>query len=46
MRQTYDFLLGLPDECGRMSFGQLLLTAALLTLVVAIILMISGRELA
>ncbi len=46
MRRAYDFLLALPDECGRMSFDQLLLMAALLTLVVAVILMISGRELA
>ncbi len=46
MRRAYDFLLALPDECSRMTLHQLLLVAALVTLVITVILMISGRELA
>ncbi len=46
MRHAYEFFLRLPDQCSRMSFDELLLMAALITLVVAVILMISGRQLA
>ncbi len=46
MRRAYEFLLALPDECSRMTFHQLLLLAVLITLVVTVILMISGREVA
>jgi hypothetical protein len=44
MRRAYEFLLALPDECSRMTYHQLLLSAALVTLVITVILMISGRE--
>jgi len=46
MRTAYHFLMGLPDQCSGMSFDELLLMAALVTLVIAVILMISGRQLA
>ena len=46
MHRVYEFLLALPSQCSHMSFDQLLLFGALLTLAVAVILMISGRELA
>ncbi len=46
MRRAYEVLLALPDECSRMTYHQLLLMAALVTLIITVILMISGRELA
>ena len=46
MRHAYNFLTGLPGQCSQMPFEQLLLLAALITLVVAVILMVSGREMA
>ena len=46
MRRVFDFFLELPESCSRMSFDELLLSAALLTLVITVILMISGRKLA
>jgi hypothetical protein len=46
MRHVYYFLMGLPSQCSHMPFDDLLLMAALLTLVIAAILMISGRQLA
>jgi hypothetical protein len=46
MRNAYHFLMGLPSQCSRMSFEELLLMGALVTLVVAVILMLSGRQLA
>ena len=44
MRRIFEYLLTLPDNCGRMTYDELLLTAALLTLVITVILMISGRK--
>jgi hypothetical protein len=46
MRRVFDFLFALPDACSGMSFHELMLTGALLTLVVAVILTLSGRRLA
>ncbi len=46
MRQAYNFLMGLPRQCSTMSYEELLLLAALLTLVIAVILMMSGRQVA
>ena len=46
MREAYHYLVQLPEQCSRMTYEQLLLFAALITLVVAVILMISGREMA
>ena len=46
MRRIFDLLLDLPDTCSRMSFNELLLMATLLTLLVSVILMVSGRKLA
>ncbi len=46
MRHAYNFLMGLPQQCSQMPIEQLLLMAALITLVVAVILMMSGREIA
>lgn len=45
MREAYHYLVRLPEQCSRMSYEQLLLLAAMITLIVAVILMISGREL-
>ncbi len=44
MRRIFNFLFVLPDTCSRMSFHELLLTATLVTLVVTVILMMSGRK--
>ena len=46
MRHAYNFVMGLPSQCSHMPIEQLLLMAALITLVVAVILMMSGREMA
>jgi hypothetical protein len=46
MRRVYNLFFELPETCSRMSFHELLMTAALVTLVVSVILMISGRKLA
>ena len=46
MRRIFNLLLDLPDACSRMSFHELLLMATLMTLVVSVILMLSGRKLA
>jgi hypothetical protein len=46
MRRIFNLLLDLPDACSRMSFQELLLMATLVTLVVSVILMMSGRKLA
>lgn len=46
MRQAYDFMQRLPDQWSRMSLEQLLLLAALVTLVIAVTLMMSGRNVA
>ncbi|MHB0957615.1 MAG: hypothetical protein ACYC6N_20320 [Pirellulaceae bacterium] len=46
MGRVYDFLLAMPEACSRMSFHELLLIATLVTLVVSVILMMSGRTLA
>ncbi len=44
MRRVYHFLLTLPDECSRLTLHQLLLLAAMATLTISVILMMSGRE--
>lgn len=44
MRLVYQYLLSLPENCNRMTYDQLLMTAAVLTLVISTILMISGRK--
>jgi hypothetical protein len=46
MRQIFNFLLALPDTCSGISFHELLLIATLVTLVVTVILAMSGRKLA
>jgi hypothetical protein len=46
MRRVFEFLLALPDTCSRMSFHELLLMGTLVTLVVSVILMMSGRKFA
>jgi len=46
MRHIFNLLLDLPDACSHMTFHQLLMLATLLTLLVSVILMISGRKLA
>ena len=45
MRQVYNLLLALPDACARVSFEELLILAALVTLVVTVFLIMSGRGL-
>ncbi|MHB8972387.1 MAG: hypothetical protein ACYC3X_21125 [Pirellulaceae bacterium] len=46
MGRVYYFLLALPDTCSGLSLHELLLMAALVTLVVTGILMMSGRKFA
>ena len=44
MAHLLDYMLSLPTMCEKLSFDQLLMTGALLTLVAALVLMISGRR--
>lgn len=46
MRHIFNFVLTLPDTCGRLTYQELLLTATLLTVGLWFILTISGRKLA
>ncbi len=45
MRHIYHLLLTIPDALERMTFHELILCAAMLTLVLTVVLMISGRKL-
>jgi hypothetical protein len=46
VRRLYYFFLELPENVERMTIDELLLCATLLSLVVTVVLMISGRKLA
>ena len=45
VRRIYYLFLSFPDNVERMTFQELLLCTALLTLVVTVVLVISGRKL-
>jgi hypothetical protein len=45
VHRIYQYLITLPDNVERMTMHELLLCATMLTLVVTVVLMISGRKL-
>jgi hypothetical protein len=44
VRRILDLVWKLPDTCSRMTLHEMLLLATLVTLVMAVILMMSGRR--
>lgn len=44
VRRILDFAWKLPDTCSRMTLHEMLLLAALVTLVITVVLMMSGRR--
>jgi len=45
MPQVYNFLMGLASQCSHLSHEELLMVAMILTMLIALILTVSGRQL-